>query len=271
MPELPEVETTLRGIAPHITGRRVTEVVARTPKLRLPIPPDLLARLPGRTIERVERRGKYLLLRCDRGNAIIHLGMSGTLRIVPASTPPGKHDHLDIRFADGSALRFRDPRRFGLALWTEGDPLTHPLLAGLGPEPFSDVFNCEYLVRKSRNRRVTVKQFLMDNRIVVGVGNIYANEALFRARIRPDRPAGSLTEEECRRLARAVLETLRDAVAEGGTDLQEFTAAEEPSGYFRLRLAVYGRGGEPCPACGTPLEQDRHGNRSTWFCPRCQR
>ncbi|RNC73283.1 MAG: bifunctional DNA-formamidopyrimidine glycosylase/DNA-(apurinic or apyrimidinic site) lyase [Desulfuromonadales bacterium] len=270
MPELPEVETTLRGIAPHVTGRTVTAVVARVPKLRLPIPSELGTTLPGQTIDRAERRAKYLLLRCSGGTLILHLGMSGTLRIVPAGTPPGKHDHLDIVLANGTSLRFRDPRKFGLVLWTTGDPLAYPLLANLGPEPFSDVFDGGYLHRLGRTRRAAIKLLLMDNRVVVGVGNIYANEALFRARIRPDRPACALGEDECHRLAAAVREVLRDAIAMGGTTLRDFTVAEEPSGYFRIHLAVYGRGDEPCHACGEPVQQSRLGNRSTWFCSRCQ-
>lgn len=271
MPELPEVETTLRGIAPHVTGHTVTTVIARTPKLRLPISPGLATALPGQTVEQVERRAKYLLLRCNRGSAILHLGMTGTLRIVPADTSPGKHDHLDFILDNSATLRFRDPRKFGLALWTNGDPLLHPLLVNLGPEPLAEEFDGPYLHRVGRNRRVAIKQLLMDNRIVVGIGNIYANEALFRARIRPDRPAGSLSEADALRLATCVKEVLRDAIAEGGTTLRDFTVAEEPSGYFSIHLAVYGRGGEPCPACGAPIEQSRLGNRSTWFCAHCQR
>jgi formamidopyrimidine-DNA glycosylase len=271
MPELPEVETTLRGIAPHVTGRRVTAVMARTPKLRRPIPPELGERLVGRVIERVERRAKYLLFRCGDGTAIIHLGMTGTLRIAQADSEPGKHDHLDLVMDDGHILRFRDPRKFGLALWTSNDPLAHPLLAGLGPEPFPPDFNGSYLFARSRKRRTAIKQLMMDNRFVVGVGNIYANEALFRAGIRPERPAESVSEEECVRLATAIGAVLHEAIAEGGTTLRDFVVAEVPSGYFRIRLAVYGRGGEPCTACGAPILRTRIGNRSTWLCPVCQK
>ncbi|HMN03708.1 bifunctional DNA-formamidopyrimidine glycosylase/DNA-(apurinic or apyrimidinic site) lyase [Geobacter anodireducens] len=271
MPELPEVETTLRGIAPHVTGRRVTAVTARAAKLRLPIPPELGERLTGKVIEGVERRAKYLLLRCGDGTAIIHLGMTGTLRVAPAGSPPGKYDHLDLVLDDGRTLRFRDPRKFGLVLWTGSDPLAHPLLAQLGPEPFPPLFNGSYLFARSRKRNTAIKLLLMDNRIVVGVGNIYANEALFRARIHPERAAGSLSEEDCATLATAVEDVLRDAIAEGNATLHEFIAAEVPSGYFRIDLAVYGRTGKVCTACGTPIARTRLGNRSTWFCPLCQK
>ncbi len=200
MPELPEVETTRRGIAPYVEGKRVEKVVVRQAKLRLPVSAEISAELPGRTILRAQRRGKYLILRLERGAVILHLGMSGNLRLVPATTPPEKHDHLDIVLETGLALRFTDPRRFGLALWTGEEPLNHPLLMGLGPEPLEEGFTGDYLFRTGRGRVVAVKQFIMDSHIVAGVGNIYANEALFRAGIHPDikrgdhflRPASSV-------------------------------------------------------------------------------
>lgn len=271
MPELPEVETTLRGIAPHVIGRTITSIVARTRKLRHPIPEDLATALTGQTVERMERRGKYLLLHCGDAHLILHLGMSGSLLAIPASTPPGRHDHLDIILDDGTCLRFRDPRRFGLILWTAKEPLSHPLLAGLGPEPLQGDFAGHYLYRKSRGRKVAIKQFIMDSRIVAGVGNIYANEALFRAGISPDRAADSLTAKEAMRLTMSIQETLRDAIAKGETTLRDFTVAENTPGYFRIHLNVYGRGGEPCMTCGTPIRQTHQGGRSTWFCPRCQK
>jgi formamidopyrimidine-DNA glycosylase len=271
MPELPEVETTRRGIAPHVEGKRVSKVVVRSGKLRRPVPPELPELLTGRTILRVERRGKYLLLRTDRGSVILHLGMSGHLRIVPAMTAAEKHDHLDIVLENGTALRLTDPRRFGLALWTTGDPLEHPLLAGLGPEPLEEEFDGDYLFQASRGRSLAVKQFIMESRIVAGVGNIYANEALFRAGIHPARPAGRISRIRCHRLAEAAREVLTAAIALGGTTLRDFSDGEGKPGYFRLRLDVYGREGEPCPKCGDSIRQSRQGGRATYFCRKCQR
>jgi formamidopyrimidine-DNA glycosylase len=271
MPELPEVETTRRGIAPHLTGKRVTAVVARTAKLRRPIPKELLLELPGRTILRVERRGKYLLLPTDRGTVILHLGMSGSLRLVPTATRPGRHDHLDIVLENRETLRLTDPRRFGLVLWTAADPLAHPLLAAIGPEPLEDGFDGAHLYRASRGRAVAIKQFVMESRIVAGVGNIYANEALFRAGIHPARSAGGISRQRCHRLAQAIREVLTEAIALGETTLRDFRDSGGTPGYFRLRLDVYGRGGEPCPRCGAAIEQTRQGGRATYFCRRCQR
>jgi formamidopyrimidine-DNA glycosylase len=271
MPELPEVETTRRGIAPYLEGKRVSGVIVRSGKLRRPVSPELPDELPGRTILRVERRGKYLLLRTDRGTVILHLGMSGHLRLVQAETPPEKHDHLDIVLEKDRALRFTDPRRFGLALWTTGDPLGHPLLAGLGPEPLEEDFTGDYLFLASRGRSLAVKQFIMDGRTVAGVGNIYANEALFRAGIHPARPAGKISRVRCRRLAQAIRGVLTDAIAMGGTTLRDFRNGEGKPGYFRLRLDVYGREGEPCTKCGAAIRQSRQGGRATCFCRKCQR
>lgn len=270
MPELPEVETTRRAIAPYIEGKTITAVLVRNAGLRWPVPAELATILPGQRITSVDRRGKYLLVRCGSGTLILHLGMSGRLSVVPAATPAGKHDHLDI-VVDDLSLRFNDPRRFGTALWTGNeDPLQHGLLAKLGPEPLEKEFDSKYLFSKSRNRKVAIKQFIMDSHIVVGVGNIYANEALYRAGIRPERPAGKLSATDCRRLVMAISEVLRAAIAEGGTTIRDFRVGEEQAGYFAVQLKVYDRAGAPCPACGTPIDMHRQGGRSTYFCSRCQ-
>ncbi len=270
MPELPEVETTCRGIAPHVQGRRVVAVVVYNGRLRRPVPPRLQRELPGQVIESLRRRGKYLLLVTRDGTVIIHLGMSGSLRLVPCSQPPEKHDHVEFRFAQGRCLRLRDPRRFGLVLWTRRDPLQHPLLRHLGPEPLGSDFNGDYLYARSRGRRVAVKPFIMDGRVVVGVGNIYASEALFRAGIHPLRPAGHISRERYRRLAHEIRAVLREAIGAGGSTLRDFTDGEGRPGYFSRRLRVYGRAGQPCPRCGTALRQIRQGQRATYYCGRCQ-
>ena len=270
MPELPEVETTRRTIAPYLVGKTIKSILVRNAGLRWPVPEQLATILPGQRIDRVDRRGKYLLVRCDNGTLILHLGMSGCLSVVPAATPAGTHDHLDIIVEDSLSLRFNDPRRFGTALWTDGDPLRHPLLAKLGPEPLEEEFDSEYIFKKSRNRKVAVKQFIMDSHIVVGVGNIYANEALYRAGIRPERPAGGLSASDCRRLVTAISEVLQAAIAEGGTTIRDFRVGEKQTGYFAVQLKVYDRAGAPCPACGTPIAMHRQGGRSTYFCSRCQ-
>jgi len=271
MPELPEVETTRRLVAPYLEGIRVGGVIARTAKLRLPLPRELQEELPGLTILKVERRGKYLLLRTARGSVILHLGMSGHLQVVPCATPPGRHDHLDIVLASGMCLRFTDPRRFGLALWTREEPLSHPLLAGLGAEPLEDRFNGEYLFRSSRNRTLAVKQFIMEGRVVAGVGNIYASEALFRAGIHPLRSARAISRGRYSRLAQAIRDVLRAAIELGGSTLGNFQGSGGKPGYFPLSPAVYGRGGEPCPGCGAAIQTNRQGGRSTYFCKKCQR
>jgi formamidopyrimidine-DNA glycosylase len=266
VPELPEVETTRQRLEPELVGKKFDRVEVRTPKLRLPVPQKLKTTLPGRTVRVLGRRGKYLLFFCDGGCLIIHLGMTGFLQLLSAATPPGKHDHLDFVFTDGHVLRFQDSRKFGTVLWIPGDPLAHPLLAGLGPEPLSDAFDGAYLYGASRSRLVAVKLFIMNARVVAGVGNIYANEALFRAGIRPDRAAGSLDRRECDRLAAAIHEVLAESVETGST----YRVAEGTVGYHPLEFSVYGRGGVACRTCGTALESIRLGNRSTVFCPRCQ-
>ncbi|MEX0607680.1 MAG: bifunctional DNA-formamidopyrimidine glycosylase/DNA-(apurinic or apyrimidinic site) lyase, partial [Halofilum sp. (in: g-proteobacteria)] len=228
MPELPEVETTRRGIAPHLCGRQITGAAVRQPKLRWPVPVDALEALAGQRVETVDRRGKYLLLRTSGGTLLLHLGMSGSLRIVPTDTPPSAHDHVDLLVAGGQSLRLRDPRRFGCVLWLGRAPDdAHPLLANLGPEPLDEAaFDGDYLYRRARGRRRAVKEFLMDGRIVVGVGNIYANEALFEAGIHPRRPAGRISRARYRQLAEAIQRVLNDAIAQGGTTLRDFTGAE---------------------------------------------
>jgi len=271
MPELPEVETTRRGIAPHISGQTVRDVVVRNRRLRWPVPRRLAAGLPGHTIRAVERRGKYLLLRCDNGTVIVHLGMSGSLRIVPAATPAGKYDHVDLVLTNGSCLRLRDPRRFGAVLWTTTDPLRHKLLKDLGPEPLADALSGDCLYERSRGRTTAVKQFLMDSRVVVGMGNIYVNEALFRAGVHPLRAAGRISRERYRRLAQAIKQVLRAALKAGGTTLRDFARSDGSPGYFKLKLRVYGRAGLPCPACHRPLAHLRQGQRSTYYCKHCQR
>lgn len=271
MPELPEVETAARGIAPHVEGQRITRVVVRERRLRRPIPRGFAARLAGRKIETVTRRGKYLLLVTDGGTLIMHFGMSGSLRVVTAGVPAQKHDHVDVQLSNGQVLRLHDPRRFGLMVWTEDDPLAHPLLSKLGPEPLSGSFNGELLFERSRGRKLAVKLFIMDAKAVVGVGNIYANEALFAARIHPARAAGKVTLKEYQALAAAIKKVLRQAIKQGGTTLRDFVASDGRPGYFRQRLNVYGREGEPCPQCGAAIQCQRLGQRATYYCPRCQR
>lgn len=267
MPELPEVETTRRRLEPLVVGKRIDKVVMRALKLRLPMQQELKTVLQGRTVRGLGRRGKYLLFFCDNGCLVIHLGMTGFLRYLATVTPAGRHDHLDLVFTNGHILRFQDQRKFGMALWVEGDPLSHPLLAGIGPEPLTEAFGGAYLFDVSRSRTVAVKLFIMNSSIVAGVGNIYANEALFRAGIRPDRPAGSLERRECDRLAEAIKEVLAESIQTGST----YRVAEETVEYHPLEFSVYGRSGEGCRACGGMLESVRLGNRSTVFCPRCQR
>lgn len=271
MPELPEVETTRRGVAPHVIGRRVERVIVREPRLRWPVSPALAEVLPGRRIDDVSRRAKYLLFAAGDGHLMLHLGMSGRLRVVPAELAPENHDHLDIVLDSGQALRFHDPRRFGSAFWLTGEPGTYPLLAGLGPEPLSDGFDGDWLHARSRGRRAPVKAFLMDSRIVVGVGNIYACEALHMAGIHPSRPAGRISRARYAALAEAVRAVLADAIAAGGTTLRDYVGVDGGTGWFQLRLAVYGKAGEPCPRDCGPIRRRVIGQRSTFFCPVCQR
>jgi formamidopyrimidine-DNA glycosylase len=271
MPELPEVEMARRAIAPFLEGKKVIGVVAREVRLRIPVQAELIDELPGHNILRLERRSKYLLLRTNAGSVIIHLGMSGRLDVVPAATPPAKHDHLDFMLESGMTLRFTDPRRFGLALWTRGEPLDHPLLKEVGPEPLEDGFDGDYLFHKSRGRRVAVKQFVMDSHVVAGVGNIYASEALFRAGIHPGGRAGGISRNRYQRLADSIREVLNGAISQGERTLGEFHDGKGNPCYFPRSLDIYGRDQEPCHICGTMIQLTRQGGRATFFCKRCQR
>ncbi|MDX9739750.1 MAG: bifunctional DNA-formamidopyrimidine glycosylase/DNA-(apurinic or apyrimidinic site) lyase [Gammaproteobacteria bacterium] len=272
MPELPEVETTRRGIAPHVEGRHVAFVHVRQRQLRLPVTDGLERILPGQRVDSVERRGKYLILRCTDGALILHLGMSGSLRVTDGEGPgPGAHDHVDIGFDDGAILRLRDPRRFGLLVWTAEEPHTHSLLRHLGPEPLAGEFGGAWLHARSRGRRTAVKTFIMDSRIVVGVGNIYASEVLHRCGIHPLRAAGRISAARYEALAAAIRDVLQAAIRSGGTTLRDFRGGDGQPGYFSTSLEVYGREGESCRSCGGVIRCVRQAQRSTYFCPACQR
>jgi formamidopyrimidine-DNA glycosylase len=270
VPELPEVETTRRGLAPLLARRTIRDLRVHDARLRWPVPPGLAAELRGQRIHSVGRRAKYLLLTLDRGTLILHLGMSGSLRVLPASAPRLPHDHLELLLDDGRTLRLNDPRRFGCCLYTTGDPAEHKLLRGLAPEPFDAAFTAAYLHAIGRGRRVTIKQLLMNGRLVTGVGNIYASEALFRAGVRPGRAARSLTRDENRRLWQAIRAVLRMAIRAGGTTLRDYVNPAGTPGYFRQKLYVYERSGQPCRKCGTAIRALVHGQRSTYYCPQCQ-
>jgi formamidopyrimidine-DNA glycosylase len=270
MPELPEVETTRRGIEPHLVGHRVVALTIRQPRLRWPIPPAVRRLLPGQRIEGVERRAKYLLAHTASGSALLHLGMSGSLRILDAATPPGVHDHFDWRLDSGRILRYTDPRRFGCLLWQKPGTI-HPLLADLGPEPLGADLSGVYLWTMSHGRSAAVKLFLMDQHVVVGVGNIYASEVLFAAGIHPRRAAGAVSLARYARLADEVKRILAYAIARGGTTLRDFLRPDGEPGYFEQELFVYGRAGEPCKVCATPIKASVLGQRSTFYCPTCQR
>ena len=271
MPELPEVETTRRGIAPAIVDRRIREVIVREPRLRWRIPRSFANTIAGQEIRRLRRRAKYLIFDLERGSMILHLGMSGSLRLLPSATAPLTHDHVDLVLDNAVCMRFNDPRRFGSLLWTAGDPLEHPLLAALAPEPLSDEFDGAYLARALKGRRVAIKQAIMNSQVVVGVGNIYASEALFRAHVRPRRAAGRLRREEIEALVAAIKSVLADAIRAGGTTLRDYINPDGMPGYFRQKLYVYERAGEPCLVCGTAIKHFVQGQRSTYFCPQCQR
>jgi len=271
VPELPEVETTRRGIEPHIKGRKVKKLVVRQAQLRWPIPDTLSAVLPGRKIIDVQRRGKYLLLKSAPGTLLIHLGMSGSLRVLDSEVPPAKHDHVDMLMDNNRILRYTDPRRFGCWLWQTGDPQQHPLLLSLGPEPLDDEFDGDYLWQRSRGRSAPVKTFIMDSHVVVGVGNIYANEALFLAGISPRRKAKNISWQRYEILVKAIKTVLSRAIQVGGTTLRDFTNSDGDPGYFKQSLQVYGRGGESCRKCGAELKEIRLGQRSTVYCINCQK
>ena len=273
MPELPEVEVVRRGLQAGLSRRVVSRVEVREPRLRWPVPEGLSRELAGRRLESVGRRGKYLLMDFGGAALIAHLGMSGNFRILEAPQAPARHDHVDIDFGE-RLLRYHDPRRFGAMLWhtpADGPVSAHPLLAGLGVEPFSDEFDGEMLYRATRGRAAAIKQLLLSGTVVVGVGNIYASESLFRAGIRPSTPARRIGRERCERLAGAIRETLADAIARGGSSLRDFVGSDGQGGYFQLDCFVYGRAGQPCRVCGTPVAMRRDQQRATYWCPACQR
>lgn len=270
MPELPEVETTRRGLAPHVVGRRIARLTVREARLRWPIAPQLDRLVAGRAITALNRRGKYLLLELDDGCLLIHLGMSGSLRYLPGAQPLRTHDHFDIALVGGPLLRYNDPRRFGSLHFTT-EPHAHPLLSGLGPEPLGDTFTGDYLWRRSRGRCTAIKPFIMNSQIVAGIGNIYANEALYRAGIRPARPAGRIARGRYERLADAIRAVLEDALRSGGTTLRDFVGGDGRPGYFRRSLAAYERTGQACRRCGGTIRRRVIGQRASYYCPGCQR
>ena len=270
MPELPEVETTCRGIAPHIEQQIFKKIIIRQPKLRYPIPSDLIMTLPGQSVHSVTRRSKYLLIHTDAGHLIIHLGMSGRLHALTNPPNAAKHDHVDILFKNDVCLRYHDPRRFGMILWTAEEPQQHKLLRSLGPEPLSNEFNGNYLYQQSRGRSRPIKQFIMDGHVVVGVGNIYASESLFQAGIAPKRAAQKISKHRYERLADEIKQVLSDAITAGGTTLKDFSAADGKPGYFQQQLNVYGRNGQTCPNCQSSIKKIILGQRSTFYCPSCQ-
>lgn len=270
MPELPEVETTRRGVQPYIEGQLINKMIVRHRGLRWPIPEGLETLVTGQTVQRVERRAKYLLLGCDKGTLIIHLGMSGRLRVLDNDDNIGKHDHVDIFFSNGHVLRFTDPRRFGAVLWTEHNTDQHPLIAHLGPEPLSDAFSGDYLYQRARGRSSNIKSFIMNGEIVVGVGNIYANEALFLAGIHPAKAAGKISKAKMVKLVEAIKLVLDKALLAGGTTLRDFRKSDGKPGYFAQELHVYGRQNQPCLSCDQPISCIRQSQRATYFCKQCQ-
>ncbi|MCG8315160.1 MAG: bifunctional DNA-formamidopyrimidine glycosylase/DNA-(apurinic or apyrimidinic site) lyase, partial [Pseudomonadales bacterium] len=270
MPELPEVETTRRGISPHVEGKRISRIEVRNAKLRWPVPLPALQGLSRCQVKGVSRRGKYLLFATAKGTVIVHLGMSGSLRIARSDEPPMAHDHVDMLFTDKTLLRYTDPRRFGTWLFTTEDPMKHELLRSLGPEPLEDAFDVDYLYQASRGRKVAVKQFIMNSHVVVGVGNIYANEALFLAGIDPKRAAGRIAKSRYQKLVPAIKTVLAKAIEQGGTTLRDFVGGDGQPGYFKQQLNVYGRGEKPCRVCKKPLTEIRMGQRTTVFCKFCQ-
>ncbi len=269
MPELPEVEVRRMGISPHVIDQTVKQIIIRNPRLRWPIPEAIKA-IEGQVIRGVTRRAKYLLLETDVGYAIVHLGMSGSLRVLPLGTPVEKHDHVDLVLTSGEVLRYNDPRRFGAWLWEEKG-VTHPVLEKMGPEPLSDDFNVEYLHEKAQGKRTAIKQFIMDNHVVVGVGNIYANESLFAAGIHPKRAAGKISLVRMTKLVAEIKSVLAFAIKQGGTTLKDFKNADGKPGYFAQELQVYGKAGKPCPKCGKALNEAKIGQRATVFCSDCQK
>ena len=271
MPELPEVETTRRGLHPHIVGQRITKLVIRETRLRWPIEPALESKLIGQTIVDTSRRGKYLLLHVKTGTLLVHLGMSGNLRILLSKTPALKHDHVDIVLNNGHSIRFNDPRRFGAIIWTEKEPEIHPLLAHLGPEPLSDSLSGAWLYEMTRGNKITIKLWLMDSKRITGIGNIYANEALFRSGILPTKAAGKISLKKFEKLAAEIKKTLKEAIEAGGSTLRDFVNAEGNPGYFQQKYFVYGREGQGCLICQKPVKLIRQAGRATYYCIQCQR
>lgn len=270
MPELPEVETSRRGIEPHLLGQQIKKIVLRYPSLRWLIPKEIPTLFASQTITAISRRGKYLLLTTEVGSLILHLGMSGSLRIVDQKTPVTKHDHVDVQCSDGTYLRFNDPRRFGCLLYTRDDPLQHKLLQSLGVEPLSRQFNAAYLWGKTRGKQVAIKQLIMNSKVVVGVGNIYANEALFQAGILPTKPSAELSQQQAKALCRVIKTVLNKAIKAGGTTLKDFSQTDGKPGYFAQKLQVYGKAGLACPKCKTRLCLLQMGGRQTVCCFHCQ-
>lgn len=271
MPELPEVETTRRGIKPHVSDQTITNVTVRNRRLRWPIIAGLEQLLSGQVINRVNRRAKYLLFETDTGTMILHLGMSGSLRVVKSDDELKKHDHVEIEFANGTLLRFNDPRRFGSIHWTESPVDEHELISQLGPEPLDEEFSVDYLYEKSRGRKVAVKTFIMNSHIVVGVGNIYASESLYLAGINPKRAAANISRARYEKLVPAVKQVLQAAIESGGSTLNDFVKPDGQPGYFQHHFSVYGKTGQPCEKCTAPIRQVTLGQRSTFYCPACQK
>ena len=269
MPELPEVETTRLGLLP-LLNNRVTQVIIRNSSMRWPIPQSLVKSLPEQTLKALTRRAKYILAHFDEGVLLLHLGMSGRLRLLPQDEPPQKHDHFDLVFNTGQILRLHDPRRFGAVLWAGESPQSHKLLSVLGPEPLDDKFSGHYLLQSMRTRTAAIKTTIMDSHLVVGVGNIYASESLFRAHIHPQTPAKALSLVDCNRLVDAIKSTLQDALAAGGSSLRDFLSVDGSPGYFQQAYFVYARAGQPCKVCANPIKNIRLGQRSTFYCQVCQ-
>ncbi len=270
MPELPEVETTRKGLIPHILNQTISQIIIRAPKLRWPIPKTLVKLLPGQQVLEIDRRAKYLLLRFSTGTLIIHLGMSGRLQTLSAAKAAQKHDHVDICFTNGTVLRYTDPRRFGAILWTAQPTTEHKLLKELGPEPFATEFNSNYLLHQAKNKKIAIKNFIMDSKVVVGVGNIYASEALFAAKLDPRLPVQKITAAQFSKLVQHIKKILQAAIAQGGTTLKDFFDSSGKPGYFKQQLKVYGRADQPCVLCKHPIQELRIGQRNTFFCPVCQ-
>lgn len=271
MPELPEVETTLRGIEKHILGKTIKKVIIRTDKLRWPIPRSLIKNLKDQTIDSVERRAKYIFVNTKKGSVIVHLGMTGSLRVIDAKTPIQKHEHIDLQLKNGKVLRYKDARKFGCFLWTDESPHEHKLITRLGPEPLSKEFNADYLFAKSRNKKVAIKAHIMNQAVVVGIGNIYASEALFKAGIHPTKAAHRVSKDKLKLLVKTSKQTLKAAIKQGGTTLQDYINADGAPGYFAIKLKVYGREGEPCTVCEKPIKAKVIGQRNSFYCTNCQK